>query len=234
MSAAPKCWAVLPAAGTGQRVGAAMPKQYLQIAGKTVLQHAVENFINNDRIAGLVVPLHSKDNQFSKLHFGDVSTSIDTVQGGDTRAESVLAGLNFLSDHAGEQDYVLVHDAARPCLMITDLNNLIDSCLKDEVGGILATPLTDTIKLVNQKRIVGTQDREQTWRALTPQMFKFGILKNALTSAINNHQLSIDEASAIEYAGYHPLIVEGSEKNIKVTNPDDLQLAEIYLQSMGK
>ena len=116
MNAAPKCWAVIPAAGIGQRVGASKPKQYLQIADKTVLQHAVSNFVDNDRIAGLIISLHSNDQTFTTLNFCSENTSIYTVTGGDSRAESVLNALNFLDDIASEQDFVLVHDAARPCL----------------------------------------------------------------------------------------------------------------------
>lgn len=232
MNAAQKCWAVIPAAGIGQRVGASEPKQYLQIGDKTVLQHALSNFVDNDRIAGLVVSLNSNDQAYATLDICSENTPIYTVTGGDSRAESVLNALNFLDDIAGEQDFVLVHDAARPCLKRLDLDKLIDCCLQDEVGGILAAPVSDTIKKVSSDRIVGTLDRDQIWRALTPQMFRFGLLKQALTSAINNSVLITDEASAIENAGYNPVIVEGCEQNIKITHSSDLKIAEIFLKSM--
>lgn len=234
MNAAPKCWAVIPAAGIGQRVGASKPKQYLQIADKTVLQHAVSNFVDNDRIAGLIISLHSNDQTFTTLNFCSENTSIYTVTGGDSRAESVLNALNFLDDIASEQDFVLVHDAARPCLKRLDLDTLMDCCLQDDVGGILAAPVSDTIKKVSSDRVLGTLDRDQIWRALTPQMFKLGLLKQALTSAINNSVLITDEASAIENAGYNPIIVAGCEQNIKITYSSDLKIAEMFLKSMDE
>ncbi len=234
MNTAPKCWAVIPAAGIGERVGGAKPKQYLQIAGKTVIEHAVSCLVNNERIAGLVFSLNPGDKYFSTLDLANSTLPIYTVDGGESRAESVLNGLNCLNGYANDDDFVLVHDAARPCLTLSDLHALMDYCFQDGVGGILATPVTDTIKKVSQDRVVNTLDRDEIWRALTPQMFKFKLLKDAIQTSINNRIVITDEASAIEMIGHKPGVVEGSEQNIKVTKPNDLIIAELILQSTEK
>ena len=234
MNAAPKYWAVIPAAGVGERVGASRPKQYLQIAGKTLLEHAASCFVNNDQIAGLIFSIKPGDEIFSSLDFDNSGIPIYTVDGGNTRAESVLNALNYLETHASHDDFVLVHDAARPCLADSDLTKLLIRCSNDEVGGILAIPVTDTIKRVSQDRIVDTQSRDNSWRALTPQMFRYGLLKDAVISSLSKGIAVTDEASAVEYAGYKPCVVEGSDQNLKVTTSNDFKIAEMFLHLKEK
>jgi|TARA_B110000238_G_C16102637_1_gene428908 2-C-methyl-D-erythritol 4-phosphate cytidylyltransferase len=229
MNTMPKCWAVIPAAGIGQRVGSKIPKQYLQIAGKTILEHSITPLIDNNRIAGVTVVLHPQDTHFADIRMG-ASDKIRTVIGGATRAHSVLNALKSFETQLAKDDFVLVHDAARPCLTSDDLNRLINLCLDHEVGGIIGSRVTDTIKQVEDNNVVNTLDRENIWRAYTPQMFKFGILQSAIQKAFEDNVSITDEASAIEYAGYQPCMVEGDVRNIKVTTAEDISLAEIFLQ----
>ncbi len=227
----PKCWVVIPAAGIGERVGSSIPKQYLQIAGKTVLQHAISPFVGNGRIAGITVALHPEDTHFSTLEMNATTCDkIHSVIGGETRAHSVLNALDSIEAQLAKDDFVLVHDAARPCLSNNDLDLLIDACLTHEVGGIIGSRVADTIKHVENNNIVSTLDRENIWRAYTPQMFKFGLLQSAIQKAFKDNIYITDEASAIEYIGYQPCMIEGDARNIKVTTAEDISLAEIFLQ----
>jgi 2-C-methyl-D-erythritol 4-phosphate cytidylyltransferase len=222
---------VIPAAGIGERVGASIPKQYLQIAGKTILEHAINPFVSNSRIVGITVALHPEDTHFVTLDMSKAaSEKIHSVVGGATRAQSVLNALDSFEAQLGEDDFVLVHDAARPCLTAGDLDHLMDVCFKHEVGGIIGSRVTDTIKQVENSDIVNTLDRESIWRAYTPQMFRFGILQSAIQEAFKNNVCITDEASALEYIGYQPCMVEGDARNIKVTTAEDVSLAEIFLQ----
>tara|TARA_R110002096_G_scaffold235909_7_gene426251 strand:- start:24 stop:734 length:711 start_codon:yes stop_codon:yes gene_type:complete len=233
MNTLPKCWVIIPAAGIGERVGSTTPKQYLQLAGKTLLEHAINPFIGNNRIAGITVALHSQDRHFATLKMGNtVRDKIHSVIGGDTRAQSVLNALESLDELLAEDDFVLVHDAARPCLTSDDLDRLIDVCLQHEVGGIVGSRVSDTIKSVERNNIVNTLDRENIWRAYTPQMFKYGLLHNAIRQAFKDNVGITDEASALEYMGYKPCIVEGDARNIKVTTKEDIYLAEVFLQNI--
>ena len=230
MSVLPKCWAIIPAAGIGQRMASSTPKQYLKIGNKTILEHAANTLLNDARITQVVFALHEKDSYFSQLTL-DHAHKIRSVIGGDTRAHSVLNAMHAIQAEINADDFVLVHDAARPCLQNADLDKLIDVCLNHEVGGILAAPVTDTIKRVRGNEIDSTLVRTHLWRAFTPQMFKFKLLYDALTKALSNNVLVTDEASAMEYMQHRPCVVEGSTHNIKVTSPDDLIMAESYLTS---
>ncbi len=230
MKAVPKCWAVIPAAGIGERVGSSIPKQYLQIAGRTILEHAINPFIRNHRIAGITVALHPHDVHFEMLDIKSSSDKVHIVTGGDTRAHSVLNALDSFEAKLDENDFVLVHDAARPCLMMSDLDQLMDVCIQHEVGGIIGSRVTDTIKHVENNNIVNTLDRENIWRAYTPQMFRLVILRSAIQKALKDKIGITDEASALEYAGYQPCMVEGDARNIKVTTAEDISLAETFLQ----
>ena len=230
MNAMPKCWAVIPAAGIGERVGSKIPKQYLQIAGKTILEHAISPFIDNSRIAGITVALHPQDTYFDTLDIKSCSEKVHVATGGVTRAHSVFNALESFEAKLDKNDYILVHDAARPCLTMSDLDKLIDVCIQHEVGGIIGSRVTDTIKYVENDNIVNTLDRENIWRAYTPQMFKFGVLQNAIQKAFKNKVCITDEASALEYAGYQPCMVEGDARNIKVTTAEDVFLAETFLK----
>ena len=231
MNAMPKCWAVIPAAGIGERVGSSIPKQYLQIVGKTILQHAINPFVGHGRIAGITVALHPEDTHFATLGIGAAaSDKVHTVIGGVTRTHSVLKALESIEAQLVKDDFVLVHDAARPCLTNNDLDLLIDTCFAHEVGGIIGSRVADTLKHVEKNNIVSTLDRENIWRAYTPQMFRFGLLQSAIQKAFKDNVCITDEASALEYIGYQPCMVEGDARNIKVTTVEDISLAEIFLQ----
>ena len=230
MSNEVNCWAIIPAAGIGERIGSDTPKQYIQIADKTILEHALTPFINHGKIKGVVVALNASDTYFSKLNI-NTNKEIVTVNGGETRTHSVLNALLGLKNKIDTNDFVLVHDAARPCLGEHDLNKLIDATMLQDVGCILAAPVADTVKQVDGDIIVKTVDRSKLWRAYTPQMFRYGLLLDALNNCINNNISVTDEASAIEVMGLRPAVLEGDASNIKVTTPDDLEIAKFYLSN---
>lgn len=222
-------WAVIPAAGGGTRMGADRPKQYLPLAGKSVIRHVLERFARHPRISGIVVALAADD-----AYWGEQSQPRDavihTVTGGAERCESVLSALRHLRDIAAPDDWVLVHDAARPCLRASDLDRLMSTLAEHAVGGLLGTPVADTLKRVDETGIVErTFDRAGVWRALTPQMFRLGTLSDALAAAVATGVRVTDEAAAIERAGHRPLMVEGSPDNIKITTAGDLPMAELIL-----
>ena len=213
---------VLPAAGVGSRMQADKPKQYLALLGKTLLEHTLDIMLTHTAISKIILVVSKDDPYIANL---SLSPKIQLVEGGETRAESVLNGLNTICD---KNAWVLVHDAARPCLQHTDIDKLLT--IDDEQGAILAIPVTDTIKRSdNQQRIVMTEDRSQLWQAQTPQFFQVDRLKKALSTALQQGVQITDEASAMEYAGFRPHLVAGRSDNLKVTRPEDLALAEFYL-----
>lgn len=223
-------WVVVPAAGVGRRMGTEIPKQYLKVLGKEVLQHTLEHLLQVERVSGIVVALGKDDEYWDELPCS-TNPKILRADGGKERSDSVFSGLLRLSDLAEPADWVLVHDAARMCITHEDVNRLIDALKDDSVGGILGLPVTDTLKLADSGNIVETIDRTKIWRALTPQMFRYELLKNALdTAKIHNHAVT-DEASAMEYQGYVPKIIEGRSDNIKITRPEDLSLAAFFLEN---
>jgi len=228
----PKIWAIVPAAGIGSRVGASMPKQYIRVNGLSIIEHTLNKLASCNLISKIVVALSGDDEYFINLSTVN-SHPIQIVEGGAERSDSVLAGLEYLRTIADDNDWVLVHDAARPCVLVDDISRLITKLNKHEVGGILGLPVRDTMKRVTNNnsliQIKATLDRENMWHALTPQMFRVGTLYNALNECKNNNLIVTDEASAIEQVGLKPEIVEGRSCNIKVTQPDDLQLAAFYL-----
>jgi len=229
-----KCWAVIPAAGVGSRMQADRPKQYLQLENKTVLEHTLDCFLHNPLIAGTCIALGDHDEYWQALAFESQDTLIK-VQGGQERCHSVFNALLHLMPIADQNDWVLVHDAARPCLRDDDITHLIQSLQYDETGGLLAIPVRDTMKRANaDDEVIETLDRESLWHALTPQMFRLGVLFAAIKKALDNNQLITDEASAIELAGLYPRLIEGHSDNIKITRPDDLQLARFLLQQQGR
>ncbi|MGZ8136856.1 MAG: 2-C-methyl-D-erythritol 4-phosphate cytidylyltransferase [Methylococcaceae bacterium] len=223
-----KIWAVVPAAGVGKRMNADRPKQYLQLAGKTVLEQTLLRLLEADVFSAVSVAISEEDPYWPEL---DISRheKIITAAGGKERADSVLSALKSIRNIASDNDWVLVHDAARPCVTAADIRHLIDSLMNDEVGGILALASHDTLKNVEGRNIIGTLDRSHIWRALTPQMFRYGMLKTALQAAEGNPAIT-DEASALELQGLQPKIVEGRPDNIKITRPEDLALAQFYLE----
>jgi 2-C-methyl-D-erythritol 4-phosphate cytidylyltransferase len=227
-------WAVIPAAGIGSRMASNVPKQYLQIAGKTILEHTIERFVSHPKIDGVVVAVSPDDIWWDALSFNTSKPVIKTT-GGEERCHSVKNALYEVTRHGNDQDWVLVHDAARPCLRHEDLDKMFTQLSAHMVGGLLGYPVRDTMKKADdKKRVAETIDRSDLWHALTPQMFRLYLLRDALNKAIDNDVLVTDEASAVEYAGHQPKLVEGHPDNIKITTPEDLPLAECFLTKLIK
>lgn len=226
----PRFWLVIPAAGIGRRMQAACPKQYLTVSGKTILELTLQCFLERPDVMGIVLALAEHDTWWSQLDMaGD--PRIQTVIGGAERADSVLNALLVLNDRGAQaDDWVLVHDAARPLLKSADLERLLLELADDPVGGILAVSARDTLKQVSATgAILTTIDRSVIWHALTPQMFRLGLLQRALADALQAQVAITDESSAMEWAGLSPRIVEGCASNIKITRPEDLQLLQNLL-----
>ncbi len=219
--------AIVPAAGIGSRMGADCPKQYLTLAGKTILEHTLGCLLSHPAIVRVIVALAPHDEWFEQLAVA-ADPRVLRVEGGSERAYSVLNAL-----HVVEGKWVLVHDAARPCLTQGDLDALIASAMACD-GAILGSRVRDTMKRTDGAgNIVATVEREQLWHALTPQMFPTGTLKRALEEGLALGALITDEASAMERAGFTVKMVEGRADNIKVTRPEDLSLAELFLQQQS-
>ncbi len=222
-------WLVIPAAGVGRRMGAERPKQYLEVAGRTIIEHTLNRFLDYPGLQGFVVALGEQDPYWPLLACSS-DARIERVTGGCERADSVRNALLALIGRAADTDWVLVHDAARPCLGCHDLARLLDALRDHPVGGILATPARDTMKRVNDAgEIEATVDRATLWHAQTPQMFRLGPLLQSLELARQRGWTVTDEASALEQAGLRPSVVEGSADNIKITRPEDLAYAEWLL-----
>jgi 2-C-methyl-D-erythritol 4-phosphate cytidylyltransferase len=223
-------WAVIPAAGTGSRMGARVPKQYLPLAGKRVIEHSLERLGNHPDISGVVVVLAANDPYWRQIT-PTCAVPLFTVTGGAERFHSVLNGLDRLTELAAPDDWVLVHDAARPCLRLADMDLLMRALADHPVGGLLAIPVTDTVKRADASgTVLETVARDGLWRALTPQMFRLGALHAALSTALRHGRQVTDEAAAMELAAASPRLVRGHDDNIKITSPDDLITAELYLQ----
>ncbi|EGV18328.1 2-C-methyl-D-erythritol 4-phosphate cytidylyltransferase [Thiocapsa marina] len=234
MSPSPALWAVLPAAGVGRRMGSTTPKQYLDLAGRAVIDHALDLFVADVRIRGVVVALDPTDRYWGATAYAD-HPKVVRAHGGAERCHSVLNALDALGTHAHAEDWVLVHDAARPCLRPADLDRLIEALIEDEVGGLLGIPVRDTMKRAEPgDRIGATVDRAALWHAFTPQMFRLGRLRAALTDALAANDLVTDDASAMERIGQAPRLIEGHADNIKITRAEDLPLARFYLQQQGR
>lgn len=223
-------FAVVPAAGAGSRMGGVQPKQYLNLAGKTVLDHSLQVLLDYPELEHCVVALASDDAHWAHSAYAK-HPCVSTTFGGISRAESVLAGLCALDEQASEADWVLVHDAARPCLRGEDLDKLIRHGRRSDDGAILAVPARDTLKQADGTSIANTLDRSTIWQAQTPQLFRFGALKAALQGA---GPAVTDEASAIEARGGRPRLVQGHHDNIKITFLEDLALAEAALRNQGR
>lgn len=228
-----RCWAVIPAAGIGTRMGAEQPKQYLRVCGRTVIEWVLEKLAAQRQLSGVVVALAADDRHWEQLQIAN-PLPIWRATGGAERCHSVLNALQVLGEHAHDEDWVLVHDAARPCVRNSDIDRLVESVSRHAVGGLLATPVRDTMKRCDESgTVVGTVSRDQLWHALTPQMFRLGSLRQALQRAIADGVAVTDEASAMEHAGLMPRVVPGHSDNIKITHPEDLVLAQFYLQQQG-
>lgn len=224
MSLLPSFWAVIPAAGVGARMRADRPKQYLDLCGRSLLERTLDCFLDHPRLRGLAVSLAAEDPWWPTLACAR-DARILRAPGGRERADSVLGGLLLLGEQgATAGDWVLVHDAARPNLCREDLDRLLAELAQDPVGGLLGVPARDTLKRVGRDgRVSETVDRSQVWLAYTPQMFRLGALRDALSAGLAAGAAITDEASAMEWAGHAPRLVEGRADNIKVTTPEDLQ-----------
>ena len=220
----PAFWAVIPAAGVGARMAADRPKQYLELAGQTLLEHSLDCFLGHPGLSGVVVSIAEDDPFWPTLRCASDSR-IQRAAGGRERADSVLNALLLLhAQGASDSDWVLVHDAARPNLARSDLDKLLSELANDPVGGLLAVPARDTLKRADSNgRVSATVDRSTIWQAYTPQMFRLGALHRALAECLVSDVVVTDEASAIEWSGHAPRLVEGRSDNIKVTRPEDLE-----------
>jgi 2-C-methyl-D-erythritol 4-phosphate cytidylyltransferase len=215
-------WAVVPSAGRGTRFGGDVPKQYLEVAGEPLLAHSLRALLAHPAVEGAVVVLAADDTLWPGWNTF-VDKPILACIGGDARADSVLAGLAALPDSVRADDFVLVHDAARPNMGLGDLEQLLERGRNDPVGAILAAPVRDTLKRAGDDGgIDGTQPRERLWRALTPQLFRRLQLTRALEAARRDGLTVTDESMAMEQQGLRPLLVEGSDDNFKITTPADL------------
>ncbi|WP_456415854.1 2-C-methyl-D-erythritol 4-phosphate cytidylyltransferase [Thiolapillus sp.] len=220
--------AVIPAAGIGARMGADLPKQYLSVCGKPVIDWSIQALLNQPGIESATVALAAEDPIWPTTNSA-ADPRVRRVTGGEERSHSVLNALDSLLLHAAEGDWVLVHDAARPCVRQQDLARLM-RLAEQGTGGLLGVPVHDTMKRADdQGRILETVDRVGLWHAQTPQIFPLGVLHKALKGALAAGVAITDEASAMEWAGHSPRMVEGASSNIKITRPADLQLAAFYL-----
>ncbi len=221
---------LIPAAGFGSRMENRLPKQYLPLLGRPMLHWALEVFLGSNRIDSVILVLSPEDDLWAKNAFNHPKLTILKC-GGETRAESVLNGLRA-SEHIAESDWVLVHDAARPGMTDGLLNHLLNELQDDQVGGLLAIPLADTLKRADEaQRVAKTEPRENLWQAQTPQMFRYGLLKEALTKS---DAAPTDEAQAVEALGYKPKLVTGQLRNMKVTYPQDLAILEAIIAASLK
>ena len=222
-------WLVMPAAGASLRFGGALPKQHTALAGRTVLELALQPFLDDARCAGVVLALGAAALADAGLR-GRLPSQVLAVAGGAQRSDSVRQGLAALDSRAAGEDWVLVHDAARPCLSSADRDRLLTAGAATVNGALLAAPVTDTIKQADAARCSErTVDRGVLWRALTPQMFRFGALRRALDAARDAGRTPTDEAQAMEWSGVRALLVAAQDNNLKVTSREDLALAAAVL-----
>lgn len=226
-------WAIVPAAGIGRRMGSSIPKQYLALDDQPVIAHTLQQLTKVDRIEKIVVVLHPDDSAFQHMSL-PFAQRLLTAVGGDERFQSVSNGLQALAEVAQFDDWVLVHDAVRPCVRPADINRLIDTLSEHAVGGLLGVPVNDTLKRVNAKaEVEETVDRTRYWQAQTPQMFRYGLLRDALAALVAVSEHVTDEAGAVERQGLLPVMVEGHADNIKITRKADLALASQILSSQA-
>ncbi len=221
---------IIPAAGIGTRMENVLPKQYLPLAGKPIIAHIIQTFFTHPRIASIHLALSSEDKFWNDLELKEDSRLHIHYTGGESRCETVLNTLEMM--HVDADDWVLVHDAARPGLTHDALDRLLETLVEDDVGGLLALPVADTIKKSNEMNLVNkTVSRQNLWQAQTPQMFHYAMLKQALTEYDG---LPTDEAEAVEALGFSPKLVHGELRNLKVTYPADLALLEMIFEHTAK
>lgn len=226
-------WAVLPAAGIGRRMGSAIPKQYLSIDGTPVLLHTLRRLSAVSQVEKIIVVIHPEDTHWAELEesiSAELRSRIIQVKGGDERYHSVLNALTVISEFASDDDWIMVHDAVRPCVDTFDIENLIAKASEHTVGGLLGCPVDNTLKKVDsESTVVETVDREMYWNALTPQMFRLAQLKQSIEAVVASDMTVTDEAAAMEVAGFKPIMIAGSKENIKITVEADLLLARQIL-----
>jgi 2-C-methyl-D-erythritol 4-phosphate cytidylyltransferase len=228
--AAPRRFALIPAAGTGMRFGGGVPKQYVPLAGLPLLRRSIDA-LNDAVVLESVFVVLAPDDKLYVERVGKVRGVEALYCGGPTRGESVKNGLDAIGSHADADDWVLVHDATRPCVDVTTLNRLLHELEQEPVGGLLAVPLADTLKRAEAGaglRAMSTESRDGLWCAQTPQMFRFAVLQHAFRNA--DIARITDEAQAVEALGIRPRLVQGSASNIKITYPEDVALAEAILE----
>lgn len=220
---------IVPAAGVGKRMLAACPKQYLKINNQSILTHTTNRLLSHPRIAKVILVLSADDEYFAQTDLAD-NINIVRVSGGKERVDSVLNGLHAID--VERYPWVLVHDAARPCITHGDIDKIIEECITSNCGGLLAAQVVDTMKQnskIDSNTVGCTIDRSNLWHAFTPQMYKTVELKQAIEQALEQGSVITDESSAIELAGLPSLLVSGRRDNIKITRPEDLALAAFYL-----
>ena len=226
------CFLIIPASGSGSRMKTSMPKQYLRLEnGLSILDQSLKTLLKMDDILGCVVAIPQDDEYFHTSAYQKHGKMLAITEGGQERFHSVLNALNTLSEFANEDDWVLVHDAVRPCIKASDVQSLVNELRGGEDGGILATPVVDTLKYVDNSEVRQTVDRKGLFQAQTPQMFKFGVLVKALENVISNNSHITDEAEAVAQIGGKVKIIIGSKNNIKITVTDDLKLANYYIDN---
>jgi len=231
-------WLIMPAAGSGRRFGAASPKQYALLEGRSVIEWALSPFLRDARCAGIVIALPPEDREWPRIATRlSAAVPVVAVTGGDQRSRSVRLALEALVGRADPPDWVVVHDAARPCLAQEDLDRLLEQLGSHSLGGLLATPAADTLKRADSSHagssspVAETVERTALWRALTPQMFRYGRLRAALDAAHAGQRFPTDEAQALEWQGEQPLLVRGAASNLKITTAEDLVLAAAILRA---
>lgn len=231
MTVAARRWAIVPAAGQGSRFGAEKPKQYTTLLGRPIVSWTLASLLAEPSLAGVMVALSPGDDHWATVPEAS-DPRVRLCRGGERREQSVANALEALEGAAADTDWVLVHDAARPCLRTDDLQALFLELGDDSVGGLLAVPVSDTLKRGDDSdRVDATVPRDGLWRALTPQMFRYGLLRRALALCLERGRTVTDEAAAIECLGLQPKLVRGHSDNIKVTNPEDAVLAAAILRS---
>lgn len=227
----PKIWAIVPAAGKGKRFSEVKPKQFFEINGQLVAEHSLSRLLAIAKIEAIVVPSESHCASWSQVP-SIKHPKVEQVEGGEQRAHSVLNGINFLSKLAADDDWVLVHDMARPCITAEDINQLITAVKNHPVGGILAARVDETLKKVDSdNHIKSTVDRAEHRLAQTPQMFRYSLLKNSICACLDRDIIPTDESFAIEAGGNKVLIVEGRADNLKITRQEDLYIASAIIKS---
>lgn len=227
-------WAIVPAAGIGARMSSELPKQYLKLQGTSVIVHTLKRLAQLPSLLATVVALHPQDRHWAERG-AEPREGLMICSGGKERAQSVLNGLHALAGLAQDEDWVLVHDAVRPCVRISDIETLLEEVATHPVGGLLGIPVSSTLKLANANRdVVATLPRDDMWQASTPQVFRYALLREVLEQALARGELVTDEAAAMELAGYSPRLVRGGADNIKITYPEDLAMAAMILRAQAE